>query len=293
MFDGQTAWTRLGACPSHQLSEARLQLHFGAQTVSGLARTHGPKRDDDSHTSLVWDRRRESLSSQRVPFDRVVSAELMVNAELRFPTFSIQLFVDGRMVDELSLGGLSTAEADAWMSDSLARAASKSDWRPLTPLHYEMPAHPLREGATFQAEFGPQYAELARWYGNAAAVLQEMLGSEPTASSVLCWPHHFDIAILIPLDDGKSVGVGLSPGDSSYDQPYFYVGPYPSPKPEALPALPGAGGWHTDGFIAAVLAGGDILKHEDAAGQYSLVVDFLTSAIAASKQVLEGSDGRS
>jgi hypothetical protein len=44
--------------------------------------------------------------------------------------------------------------------------------------------------------------------------------------------HHFDLATLTTLparnaDATGYVGVGLSPGDEYYDEPYFYVSVYP------------------------------------------------------------------
>ena len=41
------------------------------------------------------------------------------------------------------------------------------------------------------------------------------------------------------------IGVGLSPGDTYYAEPYWYVSPYPYPGLEDLPVLDGSGFWHT------------------------------------------------
>src|SRR6267142_868339 len=47
----------------------------------------------------------------------------------------------------------------------------------------------------------------------------------PGPGPLLCGPHHFDLAMLVRLDAGasesaRSVGVGVSPGDEFYAQPY-------------------------------------------------------------------------
>ena len=60
---------------------------------------------------------------------------------------------------------------------------------------------------------------------------------------MLCWPHHFDIATLVKLEDGqpanaRSIGVGVSPGDEYYAQPYVYVSPWPRFDAGKLPDLP-------------------------------------------------------
>jgi hypothetical protein len=85
---------------------------------------------------------------------------------------------------------------------------------------------------------------------------------------VVCWPHHFDIATLVSLEEGspanaRSIGVGASPGDQYYDQPYFYISPWPRFDGEKLPDPPAPGRWHTEGFFGAVLTGEEILAMKD------------------------------
>jgi hypothetical protein len=84
-----------------------------------------------------------------------------------------------------------------------------------------------------------------------------MMGRKLATSPVRCWPHHFDLATLITLPARNAcateyIGVGLSPGDDYYDEPYFYVSAHPEPDPAALPSLPILGHWHLRDFIAAV-----------------------------------------
>ena len=76
------------------------------------------------------------------------------------------------------------------------------------------------------------------------------------------------MAVLLQLEDGnpeqaRSVGAGMSPGDGTYGEPYFYVSPWPYPEQNVLPALKGKGFWHTEGFTAAVLTAKTILEHAD------------------------------
>lgn len=91
----------------------------------------------------------------------------------------------------------------------------------------------------------------------------------PRASAVRVWPHHFDIATLITLDDGdaeraRSVGVGLSPGDGGIPQPYFYVTPWPYPESKFGPKLPWNGYWHSKGWFGAVQRGEHVPDEEGA-----------------------------
>jgi hypothetical protein len=95
---------------------------------------------------------------------------------------------------------------------------------------------------------------------------------------VRCWPHHFDIAILVGLEQGdpehaRSIGIGLSPGDDYYAQPYVYACPYPKPDTADLPALPPGGRWHTREFFGAVATASDLLALPDPRKALLQVID--------------------
>src|SRR5207247_497257 len=120
------------------------------------------------------------------------------------------------------------------------------------------------------------FEELAGWYGNAAVVLETLRAATPTASEVRCWPHHFDLATLITVAPGQSVGVGMEPGDQYYAEPYFYVNMHPAPDARALPPLHGHGTWHTHEWIGAVLPASRLA----ASGQRSQIERFTGSAVA-------------
>jgi hypothetical protein len=110
----------------------------------------------------------------------------------------------------------------------------------------------------------------------------------PGPGPVCCWPHHFDIAMVVQLaaeqaESAPSIGVGLSPGDESYAQPYWYVSPWPKPDAAALPQAPVPGHWHTQAFTALVATGADIVKLEDRRRDTSA---FVTRAIAMSRALL-------
>jgi len=118
---------------------------------------------------------------------------------------------------------------------------------------------------------GREFGELSRWFAGPADALEEfaakLAGMRPGPGPLLCWPHHFDLATLVRLDAGggesaRSVGVGMSPGDEFYAQPYVYLSPWRRFE-GSLPDLPPPGHWHTDGFFGAVITAEDILAFED------------------------------
>jgi hypothetical protein len=203
-----------------------------------------------------------------------------------------------RLVD-LPLDGKTLDEAYEWMGAAASRFSEGIDG-PLERRDYDMPPHAVATGGEARFAHGPsaEFEEYARWYANAHRVLSRVESEAVNASPVRCWPHHFDIATLITLDaerepeQARSINVGLSPGDGSYDEPYFYVNPWPAPDALVLPALAAAGRWHTDGWLGAVLPASDLVAvGSDAGRQADSVRVFLNSAVAAATVLLLPPEG--
>jgi len=271
-------WKNLGAITPTSLVEARFQLHYAAQVVSGVGRSWIPREADDSHTSLVW------LESFQALAGAGLEGKTPLRVALEVATMRLLLLdADSGELGSFALAGRTLAEAYAWVGGEIT-ARRGDDPGEFAPLHYELPEHPLAAGTPFDANQTMGTAELTRWFSNAHHVLSAV-SREQGASPVRCWPHHFDIAVLIGLGGGRSIGVGLSPGDSAYPEPYWYVGPWPHPKPEKWPELP-AGKWHTAGFTAAVLTGTELVAH---ARQEGILGQFLDAAVAGCRTLLESS----
>src|SRR5262249_14843197 len=147
-----------------------------------------------------------------------------------------------------------TAEAEAWLRGCVAKRGAAAEKFTLAR-HYEIPHHAVDDGSAFDASDRVAFAELAAWFNVAESVL-ENARAQNDGSEIRCWPHHFDIATLITVKPGKTVGVGLEPGDHYYDEPYFYVNANPQPRTAAATAqLAGGGSWHTHEWFGAVLPG--------------------------------------
>ncbi|MFZ1862730.1 MAG: hypothetical protein WAU39_00795 [Polyangiales bacterium] len=250
-------WKALGQVLPSTLSDARLQLHWAAQLVSAPGHSLLPAKADYSHTSLEWDCPLGVLKGRAVGSEPLYAALAFEGLDL--------LIVGASRERSLSLSGHTMEEALAWLAQEIC-----SDRTALSLPMHDMPRHPLAEGAAFSdAGDEEERAELAAWFANATTSIHELLAKEPNASPVRCWPHHFDVASLITLDPGKdaesarSIGVGLSPGDGSYEEPYFYVTPWPYPKAKDLPPLPAGAKWHTEGWTGAVLTADAVISMSD------------------------------
>lgn len=248
------SWSMLRNPEPTTLAAARTLAHRAAQWPSRAARANLPPAADDSHSALAWDAARAAL----------VTAPLRIGVRVGLRVGIHELiFVKGRKVESFALAGTSDQQAGRWLDAKLAAEGLKPASEVSLP--YELPSTLFGR----PAEEAPQLAAVASWFAAGAEVLEELRKTyaayEP--GPALCWPHHFDLAVLFsPEGEGagaRSIGVGLSPGDDYYAQPYFYVSPYPKPDAENLPALPPGGRWHTRDFLGAVATGFDLLSLPD------------------------------
>jgi hypothetical protein len=239
------------------IADARLAAHWAAQLAAAPASLL-PRAPDDSHASLEW--------RSGVLFGAPVDGR---RAGLRVD--ELTLVIDSGA--SLPLSGRTLADGLAWLSERFGRAVVR-------PSH-DLPASPIATGGAFPPVTSA-LGDLARLFATADTTLRALAASTAGASPVRCWPHHFDIATLISLDAPHretSIGAGLSPGDASYADPYWYVTPWPYPPLDRLPHLP-AGHWHTERWVGAVLPASEAPP-----------AAFIAAAVAACRTLLAGQSG--
>ena len=278
-------WQTLGAVPPEGLVAARETLHHAAQLLALAAVSFIPAQADDSHTSLSWLTAHTALATQPI-----AAPTTPIRVALRVPDLTLLLVDDasGGERGSFALEGATRVEALAWIADRVGDAGLERS-RLRATLHFTIAPHTTDAGGAFSAE-RPDLDELARWYSDASSFLEEYRASIAGAGPVRCWPHHFDIATLVRLSRAKrlqTIGVGLSPGDEGSDEPYFYVGP--SPSPSRVPPPLSIGGWQTTSWWGAALGASAIVPIHEAAAQRAFVSRFVNEAV---EQLLE-SDARS
>ncbi len=259
-------WSMLGGHAPTALVRARHLAHHAAQWPTRAARANLAPASDDSHASLAWDSEHAALMSQALP---VRGADVRIG--LRIAGLELIVMRGGVLLDNYTLEGRTEAMTGVWF-DSALRALGLEPASGVT-LPYTLPFHPVAKRAPYgRSAEAEALAELARWYDAADDLLREIAGKlaslRPGPGPARCWPHHFDIATLVSLAEGagettKSIGIGLSPGDEHYAQPYVYVSPWPHLPATGLPDCPPPGHWHTHGFVAAVATADEILALED------------------------------
>ena len=282
-----SSWLRVGDIAPAALVDARLQLHHAAQIAVSAAISYLAARSDDSHTALTWLPAPRALATESITVER----DIRIGVRLEDLTLQV-LGGDAPNVQPFSLQRRTITEAYSWLSEAVAVIGL--DAARLNPRkHYTIPAHAVVDGAPFSSRIGNELLELARYWSNAAGLLDDTLRSTPSASPVRTWPHHFDIATLIELPDAgiggatvrRTIGIGQSPGDNSYSEPYWYVGPFPYPSTREFPPVAGGGHWHTEGWLGAVLPASGFVAATD---QRPQVVSFIDSAVAACRTLLGG-----
>lgn len=271
-------WERLASIKPAELVDATVELHWAAQIVAATAQTFAEPREDDSHRALSWDPGLQAFVGTPL------AGAYPFRASVRPSDMTLQLLDRaGEALGSLPLAGQTLDEAYSWLSVGLATYMGGAP-RALDRPEFDIPSHPVGSGKPFTQGLLEERDTLSALYDAAHAILSELVEQRDDASSVLCWPHHFDIATLLTLQDSaevkKTVGVGMAPLGGGYDSWYWYATPWPYPDPANLPELDSPGAWHTEGWVGIVLTGEQI-ESVPAGEREALVTSFISSAIAA------------
>jgi hypothetical protein len=237
---------RLFEVEPRTLTAARQVAHAACQWPSRAARTNLTAEADDSHSNLGWETALNALAGH--PLD-----DAGHRLAYRFEDGHLLWLQGEKILDSWQYDGDEPALYQ-WIDGALAGAGLTGAAGAVMP--YSLPPSPSAAEADAAAR-----ANLGRWFARTNDILLSLASRFSDRSvnpaAVRCWPHHFDMAVLFTLDRGdpetaRSVGVGLSPGDDSYEEPYFYCTPWPAPDAGALPDAPEPFRWHTLGFVSMV-----------------------------------------
>ena len=260
--------------PQHLLT-ARSNAHAAAQLLYRAAAANNAPLPGSEHSNLGWDSNSKMFQTRPLAGSGKVVGLRLSPLELAF---------DGATC---KLDGKSPINAMDWLDAELVRAG-------LTPGSNVEVTYDLPGAVTMLERFSDtdELAQLSAWFDLAARALSKLLSDltnlSPGPSEVRCWPHHFDIATYVGLEDGdpekaRGIGVGMSPGDGSYNQPYFYVNAWPHLDPDRLPSPIPPGHWHTEGFVGLIATSNAISSKKDAE---STVQAFLSHGFSASQTAL-------
>ena len=238
------------------LVDARNMAHAAAQFLYKAAVANIPKAPGDSHSNLTW-------ASGRFQTNPLSDDGTVL-------TLSISPLALAIGDKSLTLDGVAASAALDWVDSALGAHGLKP--ASSVELRYDLPVA-VTELTEYTAI--PGLAEVAAWFELAASTLEEFAAGasdlSPGPSPVRCWPDPFDIATYVSLETGdpetaRGIGVGLSPGDTSNEQPYFYINPWPHLSLDQVPAAIEPGYWHTEGYVGSVGTGEAIVGTADPIG---------------------------
>ena len=283
-------WQLTGKIKPQELTQSRVKLHYAIQFIAAAGSALAEPLPDYSHTSLTW------KPDLKVFVGAVIHAAKSFQVALD-PVSLISIILDkqGETIATFPLEGKTLVEGMDWHKKQISQLGADAD--KIVFLSYppdDFPDHAIAHGAAFDVSEIAGQQELANYYANTHLLLEEIAAETEDASPIHTWPHHFDMATLISIPGKKNgepmtVGVGMSPGDKSYNEPYWYISPYPYPNTTSLPKLAGGGFWHTQHWIGAVLTASQ-LTADSAPAQEEQVRSFLHSAVKASKALLAGKE---
>ncbi|SLN10396.1 hypothetical protein ROJ8625_00210 [Roseivivax jejudonensis] len=265
---------KIAPTPPTRLATARTQAHAAVQLLYRAAVANLAAQAGDAHTNLAWDRADMALATQ--PLGR-----REVTVGLRMSPLTL------RIGDaELALDRRTASDALAWLDDRLADVGLRSARS--TAVTYDLPTAVAH---LHGFEDDPGLIALAEWFDLADTALHRVakrIDAVPGPSPVRCWPHHFDIASYVALEDGdpeeaRGIGIGLSPGDAAQDQPYFYVTPWPRPPVHLLPEAIPPGRWHRGSFVGLVASASDLTAMSEI---HSASEEFLERSVAIARELL-------
>jgi hypothetical protein len=278
-------WQTVDEIGVNELIKARMQLHEAVQIIASAGISFCKHQADDSHTNMKWLNKYEAFAGNE--FGNHHTFRLALN----FPEMKF-LLLQGKqnILANYSIHGRTVQQIIDWFREELENR--NFDTAHFTQnKHYEIPATGHGTGKAFDLFDQTAFKTLSDHFANAQLVLKKIAYQYSGSSPVRCWPHHFDLGMMISLQAGddpeeaRSIGMGFSPGDDNYKQPYYYVYPWPYPETKLLKNddLPGNAFWHTKGFVSAILKASDFIKETD---QHKTVESFLETAKTTSKKIL-------
>lgn len=276
-------WRRLDPLPFEEISKARELAHEAIQLLASTGISYAQKREDDSHTNCEWS------SSLKAFVGNVFGEKNDICLGLNIADFKLLLLKENwTIIEELYLKDKNLDEVLLWLKNNFEEQGLDQSKFALNK-HYEIPVTTVYEGGNFLVENEQAFQELSDYFANADLILRSYISELTNATPVRCWPHHFDIATLLNVGNEKlqSIGIGLSPGDSSNPEPYLYVTmwPYPNIEEVSFPEIK-VGNWNYEGWVGASLMVSEIIKKQDEKAQCEMVMEFIDKSVTMIKSAL-------
>lgn len=283
----QQGWQPLKSIQEAAFVHARQQCHWAMQILASVGYAHLERAQDDSQSNAGW------VDGMQILAGRMVEGDHPFFVSLSLARLSVAVHEPGgEVLEEFHLHGRSLREAFDALAAAIGRRCHTDPIRLELP-NYEMAGHALATDGRFDFGDAKAFSALADWMHDGNLVMLDLRKNTEGATVPRVWPHHFDMGMLISLENdgdaqqGRSIGIGLSPGDTAISMPYWYTNPYPQPDPGVdLPEL-AEGHWHREGWTGAVLDTSEVVAHRESSAQESQARAYLDTAVLACRKLLE------
>jgi hypothetical protein len=279
-------WQKFTFPDLSSIKEAKEQSHQAIQNVAAVGRAFLPESEIDEFANLEWDAKLQRLVG------RWIEGNITFRSSISLYDFMVYLVDENfKTISSISMQGSKQKDVMVWLEKELVQLGV--DFSKINlDYPYDLPDYADNVGNTFGVKSEQASHELSRLYHNANLMIHHILAKEEKkVSKVKCWPHHFDIAgSIILLDTGdqntsKKIGIGMSPGDQDYDEPYFYVAPWPYPTKELPDISDTLGHWHQNNWIGAVLPYSQLTEQTLIQDQIRVIQGFYQTAIHSIKNL--------
>lgn len=262
-----SSWQEVGDPPPHELGPARAIL----REVGALVHAADP-----AGAGLEWIEEAQALASEVVPHERDPFRVAIRPAEAALELLDLQ----DSVLATCTLEGSSLDEARAWLGRRLEERGIEAS----------LPEPDHRE--VIDSAHRPSLAELGRWISNADRVLRSIARHTEEASPVRFDPVTAELSTRIQLkarsgEVPRIVVVGLSCGDASVAEPYFFARPQPVDGQTQLPTLPNGARWVREPSVEAVMPCSSVASDLDPGAQSKRVAAFIEAALPAAHGLVQ------
>ncbi len=280
-------WQLLTFPNVEDIVQAREQCHQAIQNVAAVGRSFLPNSKEDENANLEWDSKLQRLVGRWVE-----TGDITFRSSLSIAEMTVYLVNRNyETISSISIHKKKQTDVMVWLERQLGELGFEFSKINLS-YPYKIPEYATAKGQPFHVTNMVACRELSRLYNNTSFLIQKHTVKEENHTPVKCWPHHFDIAgQIVLLDTGdpatsRSIGIGMSPGDKYYHEPYFYVSPWPYPTKELPDISKTSGHWHDKDWIGAVLPYSKLREFDLIQDQRGIVDRFYGVAIEGLKSIM-------
>ncbi len=277
-------WEHASFDDKDRISSIKAQLHHVLQSCSAFGRHYLPASEEDENAVISW------VPEEKIMVGKWVESESgLVRPGLDISSKTLIFQRENAETSSLDIQGNSFAQLMMWLEGQAGESGLSVD-KFSADLPYELPKYDTQKGSPFLLEDDEALEALLSLYHNAFLLCSNLRGKFSNVSEVRIWPHHFDLAISVKLkesgnaDTSTYLGIGFSPGDDHYDEPYFYTNSWPFADDALLRDLSN-GHWHIDDWVGGVLTLNELveikegLQEEKVFGFYESSTSQLSSII--------------